>query len=868
MQLTLDTAEKEGSVSSKPEVASSPGKLTELQRQYVLKRLNSDGLCDIDNLPRGIAFLIEMIETTLAYDSTIILEKFMDEHCGDPNIPNQDFILHEALLQDKGSKEHNISAWEKNDDVHTVWDWDLQVRVEASLIAHHSPYPEVRAVCEPYDDVLIPCETVRVYILGIFWCGVGVFINTFFHDRQPKIDLDPAVVQLLLYPSGLFLQTVLPDRSITIRSTTISLNPGPWTYKEQMLATIFYSVLSGISYVAYMITAQKLERFYGNHWINYGYELLLILSTNFIGFGLAGIMRKFAVYPTRSIWPTILPTLALNKAIMQPEKREIINGWSISRYSFMVVVALSSFFYFWIPEYFFRALSVFSWLSWIKPDNYNLTAVTGSLTGLGINPVPTFDWNVLNHNGALTVPFFNLVSLYVGMLIGAVCILVSFYTNYKWTRYLPINSPELHDNKGRRYRVREILDDKSLFDKDKYEAIGPPFYSAGSLVIYGSYLALYPFGFLYQVCTDCGVMRTALQQLWRGIIDSKRSNYSGYDDAHCRMMAKYKEVPEFVFLIVLLTALMCSLLCVKLYPIEAPVWTVFFAIGINFLFLVPLTALYLVTGFSFGLNVLVQIIIGYACPGNGLALMFVKAIGVNVDSQAQNYISDQKMGHYLKIPPRALFRCQMFLVLMTLLLQLVVLNYLFSAVDDYCAVDNKQKFTCPSTNVFFSALVVWGVIGPRKVFGALYPQLRWCALVGAVMVVPCLMIRHWLPRRYKRYFQPILVLGGFHHFAPYNLLYHTGGLYLLYALMHFLKKRYTAWWEKYNYVFSGAMSAGVAFSSIVIFFSVQLHDRSILWWGNNVVHQGWEARLTGQWNATERAPDGYFGPRKGSFPEN
>jgi hypothetical protein len=34
-------------------------------------------------------------------------------------------------------------------------------------------------------------------------------------------------------------------------------------------------------------------------------------------------------------------------------------------------------------------------MSWIAPNNQVLNNVVGSVNGLGYNPVPTFDWNVL-----------------------------------------------------------------------------------------------------------------------------------------------------------------------------------------------------------------------------------------------------------------------------------------------------------------------------------------------------------------------------------------------------------------------------------------------------------------------------------------
>ena len=62
--------------------------------------------------------------------------------------------------------------------------------------------------------------------------------------------------------------------------------------------------------------------------------------------------------------------------------------------------------YFWIPDYLFQALSTFNWMTWIKPDNQNLAVITGSVGGLGLNPITTFDWNYFSSMlQPLQVPF-------------------------------------------------------------------------------------------------------------------------------------------------------------------------------------------------------------------------------------------------------------------------------------------------------------------------------------------------------------------------------------------------------------------------------------------------------------------------------
>lgn len=724
--------------------------LTNGQKDFILKRLHYDSLVSFDKLPPQATFIFEKIEHISIEEALAILEKAVVEHENDVNILDNDEELWTKLINykqgkipsdtDFSEKAHpsNFTAKEKlsafihekrvseetssldnsanenlNEPYYKIVDWELQVKLEAVLIAYWSPYPQVRGVTDPYDDPTIPVETVRVYIVAIIWTAIGAVINQFFSERQPSIGLGMSVVQVFLYPTGLICEWILPKWKFKVWKYTIDLNPGPYTFKEQMLATIFCGVSSGTSYVSSNILMQKSELFYDNKWVDFGYQVLLTLSTNFLGFGLSGIMRQFAVYPEKAIWPSILPNVRLNKTLMSPEVKARINGWSISGYNFFFITAGISFLYFWIPDYLFQALSQFNWMTWIKPDNYNLAVVTGSFGGLGLNPIPSFDMNVIG-TGGFIAPFYNTLESYIGMVLALFCILGVFYSNYKWTGFLPINSNRLFTNEGKPYHVTAVVNSNSLFDEEKYKKVGPPFYSAGNLVLYGAFFAIYPFHFVYEIAMNYKQMWEALQSLYKGIRNFKRSTYEGFDDPHSVMMRAYPEVPEWAYLIILVISLVLAILCVKLYPAETPVWGIFFALAINFVFLIPLTTVQSRTMFGFGLNVLVELIVGYAIPGNGLALAFIKALGYNIDGQAQNFINDLKQGHYAKLPPRAMYRCQLLSVFITSFIQLGILNYQITGIKDYCVPGNKQKFTCPGTTTFYNASVLWGLLDPRK----------------------------------------------------------------------------------------------------------------------------------------------------------
>lgn len=59
-----------------------------------------------------------------------------------------------------------------------------------------------------------------------------------------------------------------------------------------------------------------------------------------------------------------------------------------------------------------------------------------------------------------------------------------------------------------------------------------------------------------------------------------------------------------------------------------------------------------------GLNVITELIIGYLYPGKPLANVAFKTYGYISMSQALGFLSDFKLGHYMKIPPKAMFLVQ------------------------------------------------------------------------------------------------------------------------------------------------------------------------------------------------------------------
>ncbi|PHH66526.1 hypothetical protein CDD81_7001 [Ophiocordyceps australis] len=306
-------------------------------------------------------------------------------HSADPNFPYETLRRIQEFLAIQDVFENAEKHQELIDEM----------KLEAALINGNSPYAEVRAVVDNHDDPSLPVSTMRAWTIGIFFSIVLALVNQLFSIRQPSIRFDTNIAQLLAFPLGRAWQRWMPRRTLTIPWTAheIELNPGPFNKKEHMLIAIMANTSKSLPYTNYIIWTQVLPHFFDQQYArSFAYIFLNGFATNFIGYGLAGLVRRFLVYPSYCVWPSSLVTIALNSALHE-ERGPSVPGpfgtqWSISRYRFLLYGFSAMFVYFWLPNYLFQVLSYFSWVSWIAPENRELNILAGMQNGLGVSRLP------------------------------------------------------------------------------------------------------------------------------------------------------------------------------------------------------------------------------------------------------------------------------------------------------------------------------------------------------------------------------------------------------------------------------------------------------------------------------------------------
>lgn len=133
-------------------------------------------------------------------------------------------------------------------------------------------------------------QQVRAWTIGLVLVVVGASMNTLFSLRNPAIGLGALIAQIIAWPMGHGWAKVMPTKQFNTFGIRWSLNPGPFNIKEHSIIVVMASVSFSVAYATDIILAQKVfyKQDFGIPW-----QLMLTISTQSLGYGIAGIMRKF-----------------------------------------------------------------------------------------------------------------------------------------------------------------------------------------------------------------------------------------------------------------------------------------------------------------------------------------------------------------------------------------------------------------------------------------------------------------------------------------------------------------------------------------------------------------------------------------------
>ncbi|CAN6678868.1 unnamed protein product [Malus baccata var. baccata] len=689
-----------------------------------------------------------------------------------------------------------------------------------------SSVEQVRLTVSNEDDSSLPVWTFRMWTIGMLSCILLSFLNTFFSYRTEPLVISMISVQVASLPIGRFMARTLPRRKVWIRGKSYSLNPGEFNVKEHVLISIFANAGAGFgsgpAYAVNIVTIIK--AFYGRK-ISFFASWALVITTQVLGYGWAGIIRKYVVDPGAMWWPSSLVQVSLFRALHEKDNNRISRG------KFFLIALVCSFSWYLVPGYLFTTLSIISWICWIYPKSIRAQQIGSGFRGLGVGAF-TLDWSVISSylGSPLISPFFAIVNITVGyIIIMYVIIPISYWKlNLYNARNFAIFSSHLFDSDGQIYNVKGIVNDRFQIDMPAYEKQGFINLSVFFALTYG-------LGFAAVVST---LTHVALFN-GRDIYERYQSSYSGKIDIHTKLMRKYRDIPSWWFHILLVVSLVLSLaLCIFMKDeVQMPWWGLIFAAGIALIFTLPISIITATTNVTPGLNIITEYVMGLILPGYPIANVCFKTYGYISMAQAISFLSDFKLGHYMKIPPISMFLVQCVGTVVAGTVNIGTAWWLLTTVKYICnteSLPDTSPWTCPGDTVFFNASVIWGLVGPKRIFGSrgLYGGLNWFFLVGALGPVIVWLFHRAFPRqKWIAYINLPVLFGSTAVMPPATTVNFNSWIVVGIVFNYFVFRYRKKWWQRYNYVLSAALDAGVAFMGVLIYICLTVNEVSISWWG-------------------------------------
>jgi OPT family oligopeptide transporter len=297
-------------------------------------------------------------------------------------------------------------------------------------------------------------------------------------------------------------------------------------------------------------------------------------------------------------------------------------------------------------------------------------------------------------------------------------------------------------------------------------------------------------------------------------------------------MDRYDEVPDWWYGLMFVINTALAIVVCEVFGIDLPWWGLIMAVALAGIFVIPIGIITAVTNQMPGLNIITEMIIGFILPGRAIANVTFKTYGYISMYQAIVFLGDLKLGHYMKIPPRHMFIAQTVGTFIAGIVNLTTAYMMFNLIPNICH-EEEPVWNCSNARVFYAASVIWGVIGPNRMFGSegFYSALNWYFLVGFLLPIPFWLLSRRYPNSWVKYVHVPVFLGGTAIMPPAQAGMYTSWFIVAFIFQFYIYRYHNEWWSRFNYILSAGMDSGVAIAGLIIFFAFQYSNIDVDWWG-------------------------------------
>jgi len=693
------------------------------------------------------------------------------------------------------------------------------------------------------DDPSLNPWTIRAFIIGIGLSAFGGVLAEIYYFKPQTVLVSTMFLAIISYILGVGMETMIPRKGF-LRY----LNPHPFNKKENAFIVIMSSAAANSALGTEVLAVQRL---YYNITPNPGASIFLLFSSQLLGYGIGGLLRPVLLYPSKMLYPTVLPLVSMFDALFK-NATEATKKLRLFWIAFFAIFIWEIF-----PEWMFPLLTGFSVFCLANQKSQDFTRIFGGSNGnegLGILSL-CLDWQYISGGiNPMAIPLKAQFSNFIGYLLCIVVFVGVYYGNIWQSKTLPFLSQELFYPNGTVYDQLRILNDKLEVDPILLEQEGLPFYAgtwvtqllATNLGMGATFTHLLLWNFddmksAWNWLTPAGLRDIWLNFNWRFWKNDGMRNQEASDngDPHYREMLKYPDAPNSWYILTLLISIVMGLVIIYKTGSTLPWWGFAIALLLAVVSITFFGTLYAITGLSFIIQPFIQMIGGFIHPGKPMANMYFVLFGYNSVIQAQLLLRDLKIAQYTKLPPRAAFTAQIVGTILGCILNFILMNTIIDNQREILlSVEGTNIWSGQQPQQYNSQAIAWGGLSHQLfAIGKRYQFVSWAYLIGFMVPVPFwIMHRFWPKLRADYLYTPVICyyIGWLCVGINSSILSYFS---VAFISQWWLRTRYPRWFAKYNYILAAALDGGTQVMVFILSFAVQgaSGDSHLFpqWWGAN-----------------------------------
>ncbi|KAL5332425.1 OPT oligopeptide transporter protein-domain-containing protein [Aspergillus crustosus] len=346
-----------------------------------------------------------------------------------------------------------------------------------------------------------------------------------------------------------------------------------------------------------------------------------------------------------------------------------------------------------LPEYLFPFVGSLAPLYWFASRNHKVNFIGAGRGGMGLLNI-TLNWSNITST-VVTYPYSVQVIIFSTFVLTCwILIPIAYFGNIWGSPTFNIMSNSVFQKNGSIYPFNDLiyLDSNGLqhVNETKYEEVGLAYsgaqYTWQTCMWFASYLS-----------SEWGALALVPTVMLLGVVVSK--------------------------------------------TIYMSIWTYFVALGFGAAAMLPMSFVYAMSGFSMKVGYFNELIYGYMIDASGsshhpLGQLAYRIISGNVWYDARIVLEDQKIGHYLHIPPRVVVGIQIIANMLALPINYGVMRWVLATKFDYVSGREKDalgQWTGQEFQSYNTAGIQYALVVPTKLFESnYYRPILWGFLAGAV----------------------------------------------------------------------------------------------------------------------------------------